>query len=418
MFGGYSDSGGYYGDTWIWRDSNWSRAVTASAPAGRRDAVLAEEPGRGSLVLFGGESTGVVRRSDTWRWDGATWVALSPTTSPSPRAGHAAFADGVSGRVVMFGGSASPTGPWFNDTWIWDGADWSQAAGGPAPPARDGAAIAFDSSRGRAVLFSGQSSGYLSDTWEWNGTGWIPMSPATVPPARSGAACAFVPSRGTVVMSGGISTGLVVLGDCWEWDGQDWRPLQTSAAPGPRYGASMAIDSVPWVTVLFGGRTAFPGGRFHDETWSLAALDGSYSTYRPSCAGSAGVPSLTASGPPRVGQMFRLQVSGIPVFSPGGLYFALDDRWVGGNPNLPLPVDLGFLGAAGCYANVDVAGPGTVTPLLIASALGVAALQFVIPLEARILGFEFFNQFVSIDPLAPRGLGIATTNAGRGVVGL
>src|SRR5438477_230836 len=50
----------------------------------------------------------------------------------------------------------------------------------PYLPPRLDPAVAYDSARGRIVLFGGQdpkTGSYLGDTWEWNGYGWIEMSP-------------------------------------------------------------------------------------------------------------------------------------------------------------------------------------------------------------------------------------------------
>src|SRR4029077_4490065 len=56
---------------------------------------------------------------------------------------------------------------------------WSPMTSGPGP--RSNSAAAFDSSRGRLVLYGGQNgSTILGDTWEWDGTSWT--SPPTFPP--------------------------------------------------------------------------------------------------------------------------------------------------------------------------------------------------------------------------------------------
>jgi len=53
--------------------------------------------------------------------------------------------------------------------------------------------MAYDSTRGQVVLFGGldANSKVLGDTWTWDGTTWTQKSPDTSPPARAGAAMAY-----------------------------------------------------------------------------------------------------------------------------------------------------------------------------------------------------------------------------------
>src|ERR1043165_8484514 len=70
------------------------------------------------------------------------------------------------------------------------------------PPARQDAGIAYDSVRGRVVLFGGGTfSTTLGDTWEWNGTAWTQVS-STGPSARRGHVMAFHEGWGRTVLFG------------------------------------------------------------------------------------------------------------------------------------------------------------------------------------------------------------------------
>src|SRR6202035_5580108 len=52
------------------------------------------------------------------------------------------------------------------------------------PPARTGAAMAFDAANGTVVLFGGNGrSRSLGDTWIWDGSAWAQAHPSTSPPA-------------------------------------------------------------------------------------------------------------------------------------------------------------------------------------------------------------------------------------------
>ena len=60
-------------------------------------------------------------------------------------------------------------------------ADWALLL----PPARDGAAMAFDSTNNHTILFGGYSNGQLiNDTWSWDGTKWTELFPSNSPSGR------------------------------------------------------------------------------------------------------------------------------------------------------------------------------------------------------------------------------------------
>jgi hypothetical protein len=81
------------------------------------------------------------------------------------------------------------------------GAGSSGSAGNP--PARAGAAMAFDAANGIVVLFGGNGkSSNMRDTWLWNGSAWTQAHPSTSPPALSGAQMTFDPVSRDVVLVG------------------------------------------------------------------------------------------------------------------------------------------------------------------------------------------------------------------------
>jgi len=74
----------------------------------------------GGTVLFGGFSSGTYLE-DSWSWDGADWTQLTLNHHPSPR-GSAALGADSQGDLLLFGGdvTAFPA----KDTWTFDGRDW------------------------------------------------------------------------------------------------------------------------------------------------------------------------------------------------------------------------------------------------------------------------------------------------------
>jgi hypothetical protein len=141
---------------------------------------------------------------------------------------------------------------------------WSAPAGDPRPAGqRAEASIAYDSARGRAVLFGGSDvndpTKLLGDTWEWDGATntWTQMTPAGVTPrARKGHALAYDAARQKTVLFGGIAGTQLVdrMEDTWTWDGAAWTRVGTPAGthPEPRYGLHMTFDASRSRVVLYG----------------------------------------------------------------------------------------------------------------------------------------------------------------------
>src|SRR5580658_7534741 len=91
--------------------------------------------------------------------------------------------------------------------------DWTRQIPQNFPPARQTHAMAYDSAHGQVVLFGG-TNGYggiyitaqaLDDTWLWDGSNWTGKTPQTVPPARAGHSMAYDATHGQVVMFGGYN---------------------------------------------------------------------------------------------------------------------------------------------------------------------------------------------------------------------
>jgi hypothetical protein len=164
--------------------------------------------------------------------------------------------DSAKSRIVLFGGeSASGL---KNDTWEWDGQQWTQQQDiGPSP--RKGHAMA--SSASHAVLFggAGSNSSGLGDTWEWDGEEWTQQQDigpdACVYPA-------MVSTGSSIVLFGGVhsidptAADHTVFGRTWEWDGHHWTQVQ-DIGPTARWLHAMAFDPGAGKVFLFGGLSLF-----------------------------------------------------------------------------------------------------------------------------------------------------------------
>ena len=195
LFGGSAAGPSLRGDTWVWDGSNWTQEQDVG-PAARQGHGLAFENVRSEVLLYGGD-TGQAVVGDTWTWDGAEWTERSHFGPPACVNASLVF-DG--GSALLYGGVASLTdaaAQVFAGSWEWDGQHWTQRQDiGPGP--RWGHAMAFDSVRGRTVLYGGAAvppadtkvgSHLLGDTWEEEG---IPgqttpgSAPVTIASSRCG----------------------------------------------------------------------------------------------------------------------------------------------------------------------------------------------------------------------------------------
>ena len=224
------------------------------------------------LVVFGGRN-GAAHSNETWEFDGTNWSNRSGSllTAPSARANAEMAYDSQRNRVVLFGGH-NGTGN-LADTWEYDGADWVQAQPAASPPARSGAALTFDSIRRVVVMFGGQGDNLLNDTWEYDGSTWRQIFRVDVPSPRVDAKLAYDPSRFQAVLFGG-ETDDGTVNDTWIYDGTDWSLRTPANAPSARSGHAMTFDSSRNLILLFGGNDGADQNDswvYDDATWALLA---------------------------------------------------------------------------------------------------------------------------------------------------
>jgi hypothetical protein len=255
------------GSTWSWNGTHW-REIAADGPTPRTFAAIAADPARtrvflfgGNRVLFGSGHPGDTVLGDFWMWNGARWVTLD-ASGPGSRAEAAMTFDRSRGRLVLFGGYRGGGGQRvrLGDTWEWDGKAWSLAATtGPTP--RNNAAMVYDSDRRVSVLFGGSDGSASGETWEWDGMRWSRSSAPRVD-GRYNPVMVFDPVRHRVVRFGGWN-GRERLGDTWTFDGLRWTREET-VGPSARNHAAFAFDYARGRAVLFGGHD---GSRVFGDTW-------------------------------------------------------------------------------------------------------------------------------------------------------
>jgi uncharacterized protein (TIGR03437 family) len=277
LFGGENDANFIYADTWVWDGAAWTQKFPKTTPPARFSAALAYDSVHGELVLFGGNAgpslLGAGYLNDTWVWNGANWTQRSPKTAPPARFAHAMAFDSARGQVVLFGGTSAGL---FGDTWVWDGTNWSQRSPQSTPTARSLAAMTDDSGNGRVVLFGGNNNGaLLNDTWLWDGSNWISQSPQSSPPAREGAGMAYDAYHHEALLFGGgvfhfngLTPVFSDLNETWAWNGSQWTQRSTTG-PSARDSYAFAYDLAHDRVVLFGGASAAaPNAVISGDTWT------------------------------------------------------------------------------------------------------------------------------------------------------
>lgn len=256
----------------------WKSLGDAAWSEPRSGFGLAFDDSQNRLILFGGSCPNHAC-GDTYSYTSAGgWQNLN-VAGPSPREDVVMVYDSARQKVVLFGGH-----PWgqsyvLNDTWEFSGSQWTQASPETLPPTRSNQAMAYDPVRQRVVMFGGwrntqRGTDILDDTWEFDGTNWTQITLAVSPPARTGGRMAYVPSLGKIVLYGGLERDTPSLKDTWAYDGAAWTQIETAVSPPLRYYHQMAYNPVTDRIVVFGGRPY--GGTLttpYDDTWEFDGVN-------------------------------------------------------------------------------------------------------------------------------------------------
>lgn len=261
LFGGDADGGpttANLSDTWEWNGQSWLQRLPAHRPAARSEHAMTWDEARAEVVLFGGlvevsEANQLVDSNETWTWNGSDWTLETPANIPAPRRGHAMAYDRARRQVVLFGGidaSGTPMG----DTWTWDGSNWHARTPPNAPSPRAQHAMAWDGGSERIVLFGGETgTGIVGDTWVWTGETWLRLDVPGGPAPRASQAMASRWNSCGVSLFGGKDRAGGPLSDAWFLNGSHWTPVQVPQAPAPRSEHVLSYDATHRRHLLFGG---------------------------------------------------------------------------------------------------------------------------------------------------------------------
>jgi hypothetical protein len=112
--------------------------------------------------------------------------------------------------------------------------------------------MVYDAATGTVVMFRGPP---FNQTWNWNGSNWTQLHPNNSPPG--GGSMAYDPATGTIILFWGSCQGAGATAT-WSWDGTDWSQFFPASSPSPRVATGLAFDA-NGNGVLFGGYNCDPG---------------------------------------------------------------------------------------------------------------------------------------------------------------
>ncbi|AYV84925.1 MAG: hypothetical protein Satyrvirus1_11 [Satyrvirus sp.] len=167
---------------------------------------------------------------------------------------------------ILFGGAGGVNyNTLLNDTWSWDGTNWTQLFPEHSPSARYGAVMAYNATDDSVILFGGYDyNNVLGDTWKWNGQDWTQLFPTSSPSHRVQSSMAYDATGKVLILFGGMNfITTEIFGDTWQWNGTTWTQLLSNSGPCRRLVASMA--STNNTVYLIGGQTS--RAQYLDDNW-------------------------------------------------------------------------------------------------------------------------------------------------------
>jgi hypothetical protein len=214
-----------------------SAMPAAHGPVSAFGFSVADDPAIHRVLVFGG----VDSYDETWLWDGRQWSRALPHVSPPGRFQAAAAYDPVNKSVMLFGGRLA-SGQVVNDTWAWSGTTWRElgSRAGSQPPG-EGALMAWDNATREMVLVTPAAHATGGETWVWSGSHWSRLAGGEAPPTPIAGQIAFDPASNALLLVSALSPPLGPGTTTWRFDGRGWHALR---ATPPQATAGLALDPI------------------------------------------------------------------------------------------------------------------------------------------------------------------------------
>ena len=263
--------------TWIFHNWIWTNITSyySTAPSPRYYSSLVWDEALSCFVLFGGASGGSTALGDTWEYTQTVgWTqwhnAFGGYNGPPPRFGAEMGYDETDSYTVLFGGTDSVND--FNDTWMFDGVNWTQLNPKGSPEEREFATLVWDAADGYLMMSGGTNNPCCDadvDDWAFVDGNWSMLPTSPKPLDRFLASATYDPALKKTLLFGGFNPeSCGNLGDTWTYFASTWTQV-VDAGPSPRAGQSMAFNLLNGFAVLFGGENTpgCSGGGALNDTW-------------------------------------------------------------------------------------------------------------------------------------------------------
>ncbi|MEZ5965469.1 MAG: hypothetical protein R3F56_16670 [Planctomycetota bacterium] len=194
-------------------------------------------------------------------------------------------------------------------------------------------------------------------------------------------------------------------------------PWNNTFAWAPAAGQNLMVEITVYGNSVGGGVYGYPldnvSGCYSVWGTPATATSGQIRTFGPVMGlveqTNTAVPRLYSTSTPQIGNTFRVRVAQCRPSTPALMLLGASSSRFNG---LPLPFDLGILGAPGCplLASAEVMQTMTI------NSSGAGSIQYSLPNTIYLLSQRFYNQALVVDPAA-NVLGLAVSNGGVGLVG-
>ena len=254
--------------------TGWKPVITKHVPAPRYEAMVAYDTKNSKAILFGGtieSSKGIYAQiNDTWEWDGKDWTQLKPAQSPPARYSGTMAYDPKRNITILFGGWDSFKKS-LGDTWAWDGKNWEKVGSNETapyyyPPPRSCQNMYYDTVREEIIMYGGcnENQVFFHDAWGWNGKQWENIDIQESPLASGAPIIYDSKSQSAIGFLAGQPSGT------WIWNNNGWSKPILATEPPPRANAKMANDPETGNSLMFGGQNTVNNTiSLFNDTWII-----------------------------------------------------------------------------------------------------------------------------------------------------
>lgn len=200
---------------------------------------MAYDAADAELVVFGGVGPSGYPLGDTWTYSRGAWTNVT-SFSPShpPARSGAALAWDPSGQLLVLFGGVGFTGSLYNDTWTFHAGVWTNRTSSLsiAPPALLAPSLVTDSSDGLVLLTGGAGAeGPFGGTWTWKAGGWtnISSTAGAAPSPRLWSEASNDPADHGVLLFGGYDENVSYFSDTWLFHAGSWTNLTATLSSSP-----------------------------------------------------------------------------------------------------------------------------------------------------------------------------------------